>query len=108
MPVIGTPAFNAVTLLKIDAINFATVGAGVVGHGAFVNTSTGKTYGQTTCQHWSQRTLEKLNELRAAMEEDLAALVFASNENSSGIKSPTLDPGGIGEALRGAGDAPQV
>ncbi len=107
MPVIGTPAFNAVALLKIDSISFATKDVSLVGHGAFVNTDTGSTYGQTSCRRWSKRTLEKLDELRAAMEEDLAALVFVTRA-ASGSEGPVLEPGGIGESLRSSTEAPQV
>ena len=111
MPVIGIPAFNAVTLLRIEAVSFASKEAPLVGQGAFVNTNTGMTYGQTTCRIWSKRTLDKLAELRSYMEEDLAALVF----ERAGATSPTgpalqqSEPGGIGEDLRGGGpEAPQV
>lgn len=111
MPVIGVPAFNAVTLLRIEAVDFASKGAPLVGHGAFVNTSNGMTYGQTTCRNWTKKTLDKLAELRACMEEDLATLVF----ERGGATTPTgpalqqSEPGGIGEDLRGGGpDAPQI
>lgn len=110
MPVIGIPAFNAVAILKIDPINFATNDVRLIGHGAFVNADTGVTYGQTTCTHWSKRTLEKLAELRAAMEEDLASLVFvrSSTPTSPGPVLSQTEPGGIGESVRGSTDAPQL
>lgn len=110
MPVIGTPAFNAVAILKIDAIHFHHNSVALVAHGAFVNTETGSTYGSTTCRQWSRPTLDKLAELRALMEEDLADLVFQRQPTAvtAAAASQQAEPGGIGEALRNAGDAPQV
>lgn len=109
MPVIGTPAFNAVAILKIDAVHFHHNSVALVAHGAFVNTETGSTYGSTTCRHWSKQTLDKLAELRALMEEDLASLVF-HRQPAAAVPSQQqhTDPGGIGEALRGTNEAPQV
>lgn len=107
MPVIGTPAFNAVAILKIDPIVFNHNDVSLVAHGAFVNTDNGNTYGQTTCRRWSKQTLDKLAELRALMEEDLANLVFV-RQSTAGSAVPQADPGGIGEELRGPSDAPQV
>lgn len=107
MPVIGTPAFNAVAILKIDAVHFHHNSVALVAHGAFVNTDTGSTYGSTTCRQWSKVTLDKLAELRALMEEDLAALVFQRQPSTSASLVP-VEPGGLGEALRGERDAPQV
>lgn len=107
MPVIGTPAFNAVAILKIDAIHFHHSSVALVAHGAFVNTETGSTYGSTTCRQWSKPTLDKLAELRALMEEDLAALVF-HRQPATAASPQQAEPGGIGESLRGASDAPQV
>lgn len=99
MPVQGVPAFDAIALLEIDGIGFAARGVELVAHGAFVNTKTGVTYGRTTCRQWSKRTLDLLQELRDAMETDMAALVF---EPTGGAPSAPRglafqDPGGIGE-----------
>lgn len=111
MPVTGVPAFNAVSLLRIDPVEFSHTDVRLVAHGAFVNTANGATYGSTTCRRWSKHTLDKLAELRASMEQDLAALVFEQAAPSNAGDPPLLqqgDPGGIGEALRSGGDAPQV
>lgn len=107
MPVIGTPAFNAVAILRIEPIVFNTNDVSLVAQGAFVNTDNGSTYGQTTCRRWSKPTLDKLAELRALMEEDLANLVFVRTQ-PTGAAVAQADPGGIGEDLRGPSDAPQV
>lgn len=79
MPVLGVPKFNAITILDIDAINFASVNVHLVAHAAFVSTEDGNTYGEHTCTRWSANTIEKLKELRAAMEMDVAAQVFQAN-----------------------------
>lgn len=76
MPIQGTPKFNAITLMRIEAIDFTQGSPQLAAHGAFISTESGDTFGRTTCRHFSKSTLEKLMELRAAMEEDLAALVF--------------------------------
>lgn len=106
MPVTGTPAFNAVAILRIEAIDFSSNDLNVAAQGAFVNVDTGMTYGKTTCRRWSQRTIDKLAELRALMEEDLALLVFT--KPTPGVAAQQAEPGGIGEELRGPSDAQQV
>jgi hypothetical protein len=108
MPVIGTPAFNAVAILKIEPILFNTNDVVLVAQGAFVNTDNGSTYGSTTCRRWSKPTLDKLAELRALMEEDLASLVFQRHAPTANAGAAQADPGGIGEELRGPSDAAQV
>jgi hypothetical protein len=112
MPVEGSPRFNAVTLLEMEEINFANRGHSLVGHGAFIDTRTGSTYGRTTCSHWSPTTLALLEELRASMEQDLASLVFetegAGAVASSGGPLFPPDPGGIGEHAGTATEAPSV
>ena len=107
MPVIGIPAFNAVSVLRIEAIDFHNAGVSMTAHGAFVSTETGKTYGKTTCHNWSKPTLDKLAELRALMEEDLARMVFTQARATTPMLEQA-EPGGIGEELRGGPDAPQV
>ena len=85
--------------MEIEEVSFATNAIALVAHGAFVNTKTGQTYGQTTCRHWSKETMSRLKALREAMEIDMAALVFegasSAPSDSRGIAMP--DPGGIGE-----------
>lgn len=101
MPVEGTPAFNAVALLEIDALNFTSTDSALVGHGAYINTKTGATYGSFSCHRWSKETIEQLKVLKTLMEKDLAALVFVSEtasplDTETGISLP-VEPGGIGE-----------
>lgn len=107
MPVIGVPAFNAVAVLRIEAMDFSTQSSPIVAHAAFVNIETGRTYGRTQCQHWSKATLEKIAELRALMEADVAAMVFAQPRAGAPMLEQT-EPTGIGEQLRANSDAQQV
>lgn len=107
MPAIGTPAFNAVSVLKIEAIDFAAQSSPIVAHAAFVNTETGRTYGRTQCQHWSKATLDKLAELRALMDADVAAMVFVQSRAGAPLLEQA-EPAGIGEQLRAPSEAQQV
>lgn len=107
MPVEGVPKFNAVVLLEIESVSFAMQDVSLIAHGAFVDTRTGSTYGRTTCRRWSTETLDKLKELRVAMEQDLAALVFEGEGKKSAVALAT--PSGIGEHLQnGPRDAESV
>ncbi len=109
MPVEGVPRFNAVTLLEIEAVDFSVADVALVARGAYVDTRTGKTYGETSCRRWSPETIAKLGELRRAMEQDLAALVFETEESTGAAAATGLRmsaPTGIGERL--ATDAESV
>lgn len=98
MPVEGVPKFNAVAVLEIDGVDFTTRDVVLVAHGAFVDTKSGATYGRTTCRRWSQTTIDKLNELRTSIEQDLAALVFESEGKKAAVALAA--PTGIGEHLQ--------
>jgi len=110
MPVIGVPAFNAVAVLDIDAISFIGPSIHLVAHAAFVNTNTGDSYGETTCTNWSPNTFEKLKELRAAMELDVAAKVFETDTVGALAGSPVAASvgDGIGEHAGIATDTEQA
>lgn len=106
----GVPAFNAVAVLQIETIDYrAGNSPALVAHAAFVNTHTGKTYGSTTCRAWSKETLDLLDELRLAIEQDVARLVFQPEDAapqprarfSIGDNAPT----GLGEHLE---DPPSI
>jgi hypothetical protein len=106
MPVQGVPAFNAITILDIDTISFASTDIPLVAHAAFINTETGATYGETTWRRWGKDTMDKLAELRSAMELDVAGGVFKSNSTSGPLsKAPPI---GIGEQATGGMEAEQV
>jgi len=105
MPVVGVPAFNAVAVLDIDAISFASSPLVLVAHAAYVNTETGNTYGETTGNQWSKTTLDKLAELRACMEADIADRVFVQ---PAGRPLMVSEPSGIGERAKQTAEAEQV
>jgi|SRR5690606_1881809 len=106
MPVEGTPAFNAVAVLQIEAVDYRAGYPALVAHAAFVNTANGKTYGQTTCRHWSKETLAKLEELRQAMEQDVANLVFVQDSSpTTTIRETEAQVSGLGEHLN---DTPSI
>lgn len=110
MPVMGVPNFNAVAVLEIDAINFVHTNVQLVAHAAFINTDNGNTYGETTCTHWSQNTIDKLHQLREAMEYDVGAMVFQNDaavvQAGGPVASQTGD--GIGEYAGTREDAEQA
>lgn len=98
MAIQGTPRFDAVQLMEISAIKFTAGGEPqFVARGAFVNTVTGSTYGQTSCVRFSQNTRLALKAFREALEQDIAELVF---EDAGKLETPQqTEPGGIGESL---------
>jgi hypothetical protein len=99
MPIQGTPAFDAIALLDIDAISFTTVDPNLTGHAAFVDLKTGNTYGETKlCSRWSKATMAALADLRACMEQDIADVVFVNDSmpnQATGLAA--RPPEGIGE-----------
>lgn len=78
------------------------------GKAAFVNSRTGDTHGWTTNTQWSPAVIEKLKELRAAMELDLGRLHLADGGEvlvGTGSSVARDSGGGLGEHL---GNTPQV
>ena len=79
---------------------------------ALTNSKTGQTlaWAQGDGGVWSTDTMEKLRELREAMEEDLARALFAEHSsvntrpNTKGVKIET----GLGEHVGGGADAPSI
>lgn len=107
MPTSGTPAFDAIAIVEVTGIDFTDKATALVAHGAFINTKTGATYGKTTCQRWSKGTLAKLEELRVLMEQDMAAMVFESDQTAAGPLQ-SWEPTGIGEHAKAPGDAASI
>lgn len=98
MAIEGTPRFNAIQLMEISSIQFTKGSpAQFRARGAFVDTVSGNTYGQTSCIRFSVATLQALQLFQEAIEQDLADLVFESTV-SHDAQQPT-EPSGIGEAL---------
>lgn len=112
MAIQGIPKFDAVQLMEIGVIDFRQgQEPRLTAKGAFVNTANGHTFGQTTCNHFSKATRDKLQELRAAMEQDLADLVFeTTNTGQTPTERTTFnnEPLGLGEHLASASDAESV
>jgi hypothetical protein len=67
----GTLVPDGLAVLEVQA-SFLP-GGQLSAKAAFVNTKTGRTHGYTEHTTWSPGTLAKLDELRALMEEDVAA-----------------------------------
>lgn len=97
-----TVLFNGIALGELS-VNFLESPAKVVAKGAFINTTTGQTHGWTTCHQWSPDTIEKLRELRALMERDMAALHFVDGAVSP-MGSPTTGGGGLKDGFKGLGE----
>lgn len=99
MAVSGVPAFNAVTVLQIEAVDYRAGSPALVAHAAFINTTNGKTYGSTTCRNWSKQTLDLLEQLRASLEKDVASVVFQPEDEAPLAQSGEGAPLGLGEHL---------
>lgn len=101
----GSPKFDGLAIGSIE-VDFTKQTIQLKAVAGFINTATGDTHGWTRGEGgiWSTETLQKLQELREAMEKDLARLHF---EGAVKKESKVLDQGtaGIGEFL---GDAPSV
>jgi len=101
----GSPKFDGLAIGNIEA-DFTKQTIQLKAVAGFVNTTTGDTHGWTRGEGgvWSTDTLQRLKELREAMERDLANLHF---EGAVKKEAKVLDQGspGIGEFL---GDAPSV
>lgn len=111
----GTIKFDGIALMEFE-VSFVGGQAGTVGpskfigKAAFVNSEEGTTHGSTTCLQWSETTLHKLNELRAAMERDLANQHLSNGEvvgPSKGLAA-SFRVGGIGENLNDDAGVPQT
>jgi hypothetical protein len=97
MAIQGVPRFDAIQLMEIGAIRFTRGGAPEFkARGAFVNTVSGNTFGQTMCVRFSPETMLALQAFKNAIEQDLANLVFESTSQAVAVAS---EPGGIGEGL---------
>lgn len=106
----GLIRFNSLAMAE-GSFSFLGVNIQLRGKAAFVDTKTGKTHGSTESNAgWSKETFAALDQLRACMERDLARVHFSESSESSGILgTPHAEPpSGIGENLRGGGEAPQL
>lgn len=98
MAIQGVPRFDAIQLMEISAIRFTRGGAPEFrARGAFVNTVSGNTFGQTMCVRFSPETMLALQAFKNAIEQDLANLVFEAINQP--VAAGAAEPGGIGEGL---------
>ena len=97
-----TVTFNGIALGELN-VDFLSTPSKVVAKAAFINTQTGATHGWTTCHQWAPDTMERLRELRALMERDLAAIHFA---DASGVQplTSTTRSGGLQSEMKGLGE----
>ncbi len=104
MSVQGVPKFNEIVLGDISA-DFKKATISLSGVAAFVDSDTGMTHGWTKGDGpiWSKETMIKLQDLRKAMEQDLAKVHFS--ERSIQGKGEHAKPGlpfqpmGIGQHI---------
>lgn len=94
--------FNKVAVGELS-IDLMSTPAKITAKAAFINTLSGQTHGWTTCSQWSAATVEKLKELRALMEQDLAALHFA-DAVEGGANTGTTTAGSIKDNVKGLGE----
>jgi len=98
----GTPNFDGVLVGELS-VSFIDSPSVLSAKAAFVNRSTGRTHGWTSNAQWSPATLRKLQELRDAMEDDLAEIHFREGRTAQG-GAPGLNltpkrPPGLGDHL---------
>jgi len=98
-----TVIFNGIALGELN-IDFLATPSKVVAKAAFINTQTGATHGWTTCHQWAPDTMERLRELRALMERDLAAIHFADASSGPGPTTSTTRSGGLQSEMKGLGE----
>lgn len=114
----GTARVLGVVVASID-MNFLETTARIETQAALVNPKTGGTVGWLKERNWSPATMEKVRELRDAMEADLAKNLFeettgdafpvtqdAPRDVTTSAGSPPA--GGIGEHLGEGGDGQQI
>lgn len=108
MPTEGTPNFNAIAILEIEKLDWRAGPPAIVARAAFINTRNGKTYGQTALSScWTKATLDLLEQLRTAMEQDMGRFLFEDMVPANQPEMPAPKgkqyvgerPLGIGEEL---------
>lgn len=99
---------NAVRLTKLEIDLVDPPSGRATAQAALVSTVNGVTYGWLKHQMFSAETHQKMAELIASVEEDLASFVFEDAETGGGATAPptTGSGGGLSEHLsRRATDA---
>lgn len=108
----GTAVFDGLVVATLDA-DFTKATIVLRARAGFVNTKTGQTHGWTDGDGgiWSQRSMQKLAELRASLEEDLAARHLSQSgfeEESKPKTASSGEPGGLTEHLGSKDPTPSV
>ena len=105
----GSPKFNGMAMGE-GKFSFLGTTIHLEGKAAFIDNRTGQTHGWTHNTSWGKDTIDKLMELRAAMELDLGRLHLEGGGEKlvTTSKPPALTGGGdgLGEFL-GTSD-PQI
>jgi len=103
----GSPVFDGLVVFTLSA-DFSQATLSLKARAAFVNTKTGQTHGWTDGDGsmWSRNSMQKLAELRAALEDDLANRHFGGSVHEEAARAaPVVPPsGGLGEHLNSQGD----
>jgi hypothetical protein len=105
----GRARFDGIALGEMT-VSFFGPSVSLVAKAAFVNSETGLTHGSTTHERWSPEALEKLSELRALLEREIARVHFtdlhADDVARTAAEGGTTRAHGLAEHL--AGDAPPL
>lgn len=103
----GTPKFDGLAVGEFTA-NFLSPTIRLHAKAAFIDTKSGATCGWTEGTNWSPDTLAKVQELRLAVERDLAMMHFSGGgEQPMAVSTPALTQG-LGEHLGADGDGQQI
>lgn len=101
----GSAKFDGIAIGNIS-VDFLGPTLTMTCKAAFVDSTSGNTHGYTTGASWSPETIQKLKELKEAMERDLGRVHFAGEGTTTPLgASTTAEASGIGEHLA---DAPQL
>jgi hypothetical protein len=94
----GIAKFDAIAVGEFT-VNFLGPTTKVTAKAAFVATESGFTHGWTTNESWSPETIQKLRELRQAMETDLARIHFGADAAMPGQEGLQVPTAGLAEFL---------
>lgn len=111
MPTEGTPNFNAIAILEIEKLDWRAGHPAIMAKAAFINTRNGKTYGHASLSScWTKETLDLLEQLRTAMEQDMGRYLFDDVQTAAAQPEiPTPQPKQhIGERPLGIGEELEV
>lgn len=107
-----TGVLKATTLTVTEIhVNLADVTVSFEAHVAFVDTKTSRLHSWSKNRQWTPATMRKLEELRAAMEDDLARIHFGEDTNLPVEQQSTpagKKPEGLLAHLNAAEDADPV